>query len=73
MVVNQNKSDLTLDALLSPSEFAQLLGIGRRTFQSWRAAGKLPTPDLHEGKIIRWRRTTIQSWLDDRSKHQGRD
>ena len=58
------------NGLLSPKEFARLLGIGRRTFQTWRASDKLPAPDLHVGKIIRWRPETVQRWLDDRSKNK---
>ena len=51
--------------LFSPSDFARQLGIARRTFQTWRAAGKLPPPDLHIGKTVRWEEATVRSWLNE--------
>ncbi|MCZ2110506.1 MAG: helix-turn-helix domain-containing protein, partial [Dehalococcoidia bacterium] len=50
--------------LLSPREFQAFLGVSRRTFQSWRAGGKLPAPDLHIGRILRWRPSTVTNWLN---------
>lgn len=52
------------EQLVSPEGFAAYLAIGRRTFQTWRAVGKLPPPDLSLGKVIRWRWTTIDTWLE---------
>lgn len=51
------------DALLTPADFATYLGIRPRTFATWRAAGKLPPADLSIGKVVRWRRATIDRWL----------
>lgn len=59
------------DPLLSPSDFWRYLNIGRRTFCTWRAAGKLPAPDLAEGRIIRWRMSTIEEWLAGRNQARG--
>ena len=63
-----NKTVTQIPPMLSPQEFAQLLGIGRRTFQTWKAAGKLPPPDLCVGKVIRWKPATIDRWLAEQSK-----
>lgn len=54
-------------AMLSAGDFAKLLGIGRRTFQTWRAAGKLPLPDLRIGHTVRWRASTVEAWLADQT------
>lgn len=56
------------ERLVSPEEFATYLAIGRRTFQTWRGVGKLPPPDLSLGKIIRWRWTTIEAWMEARRR-----
>jgi predicted DNA-binding transcriptional regulator AlpA len=49
--------------MLTARDLAALLAIGRRTLQSWRATGKLPPPDVAIGKILRWRRKTIENWI----------
>ncbi len=54
--------------MLTPAEFARLLNISRRTFQTWRAAGKLPSPDLQIGKVIRWKTETINEWIKSNHK-----
>lgn len=51
--------------MLSPREFAQFLGVSRRTFQTWRAAGKLPPPDVDIGRVLRWAPETIRDWLSE--------
>ncbi|NLE57069.1 MAG: XRE family transcriptional regulator [Planctomycetes bacterium] len=43
---------------------AQALGISKRLAQSWRALNILPEPDLHIGRTLRWKPSTIQDWLD---------
>lgn len=61
--MSEHASSRTSDPMIAPESFARFIGIGRRTFQTWRAAGKLPPPDLHMGKTLRWRRDTIDRWL----------
>lgn len=56
--------------LLSPKEVATLLNISRRTFQTWRAAGRLPDPDLRIGKVIRWRAESIDAWMASLSRRE---
>ena len=53
-------------ALLSINDLAQLIGIAKRTVHTWRASGELPPPDLTLGKTVRWRATTINTWIDNR-------
>ena len=54
--------------MLSPADLAKHLNASRRTLQTWRSAGKLPPPDLHIGKIIRWKFETINTWLAQKGK-----
>lgn len=53
-----------VDRMWGPDRFHTFLGIGRRTFQTWRALGKLPDPDLKIGRVIRWRESTIHRWVE---------
>lgn len=58
-------------ALLGPRDFAAYLKIRPRTFATWRAAGKLPPPDLACGKVLRWRIGTVARWLDEQARRAG--
>jgi len=53
-------------ALLRAEEIANLLNIGLRTFWRWVAREKFPRPDLREGHVVRWRRQTVEDWLESR-------
>ncbi|MCK4788838.1 MAG: helix-turn-helix domain-containing protein [Desulfobacteraceae bacterium] len=49
--------------MLSPNDLAAKLNISRRTIQTWRASDNLPPPDLHIGKVIRWKVEPVDVWL----------
>lgn len=68
MLPDRTHDDLVSDQMLSPADFSRMLQIGRRTFQTWRAAGKLPKPDLAIGKVIRWRRSTVEKWINRQAR-----
>jgi predicted DNA-binding transcriptional regulator AlpA len=44
-------------------ELAAALGVSRRVLERERAAGRLPSPDLHIGKMPLWRVASIEAWL----------
>ncbi|MHB9005270.1 MAG: helix-turn-helix transcriptional regulator [Coriobacteriia bacterium] len=43
-----------------------LLGISRETLWRWTARAYFPEPLKLGGKLVRWRRSTIDRWLRDR-------
>jgi predicted DNA-binding transcriptional regulator AlpA len=45
-------------------EVARSLGIGRRTLERERSAGRFPAPDLLIGKAPLWRPETIRRWVE---------
>jgi len=49
--------------MLSPDDFAAALGIGRRTFQTWRAKGILPPPNIATGKTLRWTADRVEKYM----------
>ncbi|WP_373926483.1 helix-turn-helix transcriptional regulator [Paludisphaera borealis] len=55
----------TLAPLLSITDLAQHLSCSRRVVERLRAAGKLPRPDLHVGKMPRWRVETIRTFIEN--------
>ena len=48
--------------LLAAGDVAELLAVSRLTIFRWRAAGRLPPP-LKIGRVVRWRRLEIETWL----------
>ncbi len=64
--MNEPNSDRV--RMLSPNDLAALLNVSKRTVQTLRAAGRLPAPDLHIRKILRWRPETITNWLAQRPR-----
>lgn len=57
-----------IERLYSTDDLADVLNVGRRTVERLRSAGKLPKPDLHVGKMPRWRPETVRAWLDRQAK-----
>lgn len=53
--------------LLSSADLSRMLGISRRHVCRLRDSGRLPTP-IRLGKLIRWRKVTIETWLVDCDK-----
>jgi len=59
------KTDVTpIESLVSIDGLASVLNASRRTTERLRAAGKLPKPDLHVGKLPRWKPETIRRWIE---------
>jgi predicted DNA-binding transcriptional regulator AlpA len=60
--------------LLDAKAVAQALGIGVRTLYRLIASEIFPRPDVSVGrKIRRWKHSTIETWIIDRSRDGGRD
>ncbi len=53
-----------IEAMLTARDVARLLAIGRRTLQTWRACGRFPPPDFSVGKVRRWRRASIERFIE---------
>jgi excisionase family DNA binding protein len=50
--------------LLTIEDLAALLKCSRRLVERMRSAGKLPPPDLHVGRMPRWKAATIRAWIE---------
>ena len=54
------------DELLDAVAVAALLGVSRDTVLRWAREGELPCIRL-PGRLVRWRRPMLRSWLDSRA------
>lgn len=52
-----------LEPLLSLNDLAGVLNANRRTLERMRSSGRLPRPDMHVGKMMRWKPETIREWI----------
>ncbi|MDR3618222.1 MAG: helix-turn-helix domain-containing protein [Paludisphaera borealis] len=52
-----------IEPLLSIDDVAAALSCSRRLVERMRSAGKLPRPDLHVGRMPRWKRETLVRWI----------
>jgi hypothetical protein len=54
-----------MEPLLGIDDLAALLRCSRRLIERMRSGGKVPQPDLHVGRMPRWRPETIRQWIGE--------
>ena len=59
------KGAADIEPLLRMADLARILSCSRRAVERMRAGGKLPRPDLHIGKMPRWKPATIRAWIEE--------
>ena len=63
-----SKTEIILHAsvnrLLPVEVAAEILGVGRTTFLELVAAGQAPKPVRLSAKIVRWKLSDLQAWVD---------
>ncbi len=53
--------------LWSVRDVAHALGVSERAVWRWAAIGELPPP-IQLGRLKRWRRSAIESWIEKRQR-----
>ncbi len=53
-----------IEPMLSLNDLAAWLNCSRRILERMRSAGKVPRPDFQLGKGPRWKRSTIEAWIE---------
>jgi len=59
------------DSMFTLQDIAGRCSVTYRCVQGWRKQGLLPPPDFALGKVIRWRRSTIDKFIDHQAAIQG--
>ena len=52
--------------VLEPAQIAAALAVTDRTFRALRSSGEFPGPDLHIGRLPRWKSETLARWIESR-------
>lgn len=56
--------------LLSLAGIADFFNVGKRSVQRWRAQSDFPSPDFVRGKILRWKISTLEIWVNQRGSQK---
>lgn len=59
------------NALLTPNDAASELQVSTGTLQVWRSTGRHKLPFVKVGGCVRYRRSDIEAWLDQRTQTAG--
>ncbi len=54
--------------LLTPIEVAEILGISAETLNVWRATNRYPLPYIKAGRLVRYRLSDVNSFIESRLK-----
>lgn len=55
--------------LLNAEQAAQYLGVAKQTLHNWRSSGRYRLPCLRVGRLVRYRRSDLDAWLESRKQH----
>ena len=53
-----------MEQLLSSKTVRKLLDVSDRALRRWIAGGRFPKADIRIGTTLRWKRSTIEDWLE---------
>lgn len=60
------------ERLLTPQEAADILGVSTGTLDVWRSTGRYKLPFVRVGKLIRYNRSDLNTFIHQRTKnHTG--
>ena len=64
-----------MNVLLNIDDVAELLGVSKQLIYSWRHKKLGPPAIALEGRLLRWRQSDVEDWLDtgrdDGRRHDG--
>jgi len=64
-MLKPSRQPVGLDQLVDTRDVMSALRISRRTLQRLLESGKFPRPDRRVGRGLRWKRETIQVWINN--------
>ncbi len=65
------KSELT-DPLFNPPGAAQYIGVAEKTLAVWRCTGRYSIPFIKVGRLVKYRKSALDAFLDSRT-HGGKE
>lgn len=62
----------SFDSLLTPPEAALYIGVTVRTLSVWRCVGRYNIPFIKVGRLVKYRKSALDAFLDSRT-HGGEE
>lgn len=57
------------DPLFNTPEAAEYLGVSQDTLSVWRCVGRYNIPFVKVGRLVRYRKSDLDSWLESRVRN----
>ena len=64
-------SETTQNPILTPREVADLLKVSVRALDKWRSEAEAGPPFIRCGRLVRYRTSDLERWLDQRASAGG--
>ena len=61
------KPDYGIEALLTPTQAAEVLGVQKQTLAKWRCYGDGPK-FIHVGRLCRYRPEDVREWIEENQR-----
>ena len=55
------------DSLYAPDQTAQYLGVTEQTLAVWRCTGRYDIPYIKVGRLVKYRKSDLDAWLEKRT------
>jgi len=59
------------DPLFTSPEAAEYIGVSENTIVVWRCVGRYAIPFIKVGRLVRYRRSDLEAWLESRTRTNG--
>ncbi len=59
------------DPLFTSPEAAAYIGVTENTLSVWRCVGRYAIPFIKVGRLVRYRRSDLEAWLESRTQNSG--
>lgn len=60
-----------INDLMGEKEAADFLGVTQGTLQVWRSTGRYAIPFVKVGRLVKYRRSSLQQWIESRTRLSG--
>lgn len=57
--------------LIAETQAAKILGVSPGTLSVWRSTGRYKIPFVKIGRLVRYQRETLQTWIQSRTQTRG--
>jgi excisionase family DNA binding protein len=57
--------------MLTEAQASEIIGVSTQTLGIWRCTGRYALPFIKVGRLVRYRRSDVEEWLESRTVRTG--